>query len=151
MRLSTRRRRVSPAAESAARPAGVTALSVFFLFGSAVSFTSFVSLLFPGSLLEPMWRLNPRAHEAFNGRVGGVSDVYSLSLLRGGGCRAMARCPLGLQVVFTLLTVNLIGDLVNTLTGAEPRAIVGVPVVAALLLYLRSDRVRRFYGGRHEV
>lgn len=32
-----------------------------------MSFIAFVSLLFPGSLLEPMWRLNPRAREGFAG------------------------------------------------------------------------------------
>jgi len=44
--------------KSETRPLGITALSIFFLFGAAASFISSVSLLFPGSFLEQMWRLN---------------------------------------------------------------------------------------------
>jgi hypothetical protein len=47
-----------------------------------------------------------------------------------------------------LLTINLLGDLANVLTGTEPRAIVGVPIVITILLYLLSKRVRRFFGRR---
>lgn len=50
---------MSKESESETRPRGVTALSLFFFFGAAMSFIACVSLLFPGSLLEPMWRLNP--------------------------------------------------------------------------------------------
>src|SRR5205807_8440164 len=49
------------------RPIGITALSLFFLFGAGASFVSFISLLFPGSFLEPIWRLNPRARAGLGG------------------------------------------------------------------------------------
>ena len=48
------------------RPHGITALSVFFAAGCLIALTSAVSLLFPESFLEPMWRLNPRARTAFS-------------------------------------------------------------------------------------
>jgi hypothetical protein len=51
--------------QATSRPGGITALSIFFLFGVCASFISFLSLLWPGSLLEPVWQLNPRAHVAF--------------------------------------------------------------------------------------
>src|SRR5215212_1715819 len=54
---------------SKTRPVGITALSIFFLFGAVISFTVFVSLIFPESFLEPMWRINPRARAAF-ARIG---------------------------------------------------------------------------------
>lgn len=56
--------------EPGARPAGITALTIFFLFGAAASLISTVSLLFPDSFLEPVWRLNPRARAAFSGMGG---------------------------------------------------------------------------------
>jgi hypothetical protein len=37
------------------RPLGITALSIFFLIGSLISFIAGFSLLRPGSFLEPMW------------------------------------------------------------------------------------------------
>jgi hypothetical protein len=46
----------------ATRPLGITALSIFFAVSTAITFTAAISLLFPGSVLEPLWRLNPRGH-----------------------------------------------------------------------------------------
>ena len=39
----------------------------------------------------------------------------------------------------------LIGDLLNAAVGIEPRALVGVPIVALVLGYLFSRRVRGFF------
>ncbi len=50
--------------ESEIRPRGITGLSIFLLVGAILSFTSSISLLIPGSFLEPLWRLNPRAHDS---------------------------------------------------------------------------------------
>jgi hypothetical protein len=118
---------MSKAAESVTRPGGITALSAFFLFGACMSFITAASLSFPGSFLEPMWRLNPRAHEAFTG-MGALAVVLmcavsvacaaaSLGLWRG------ARW--GYRTAFILLAINLLGDIVNVLTGTEPRALAG--------------------------
>jgi uncharacterized membrane protein (DUF2068 family) len=108
---------------------------------------SLISLLSPGGPLEPMWRLNPRAHEAFS-RMG----AWALLLL-GSVCIACAASAYGfftgkrwgywLGVVG--LTVNLTGDLVNAALGIEPRAVFGVPVVAVILWYLSRRQVRAFF------
>jgi hypothetical protein len=44
------------------RPGGVTAMAIFFAVGATVSLVTIVALLSPGGVLEPIWRLNPRAH-----------------------------------------------------------------------------------------
>jgi hypothetical protein len=43
------------------RPGGVTALAIFFAVGATVSLVTIFALLLPGGVLEPIWRLNPRA------------------------------------------------------------------------------------------
>src|SRR5437016_6147884 len=73
-----------------ARPIGITALSLFFLFGAGASFVSFISLLFPGSFLDPVWRLNPRAHTGLGGM--GVWAV----ILMGAVCVGCALAAVGL-------------------------------------------------------
>jgi hypothetical protein len=139
---------MSRGTESETRPLGITALSIFFAFGAVVSFLSFVSLLFPGSFLEPMWRLNPRAHEALTGM-----GAWAVALM----CVVSAACASaavglwrgerwGYRLAFALLAVNLLGDVTNVLLGTEPRAVVGVPVVVAILVFLLSRRVRRFFN-----
>jgi hypothetical protein len=132
---------------SETRPTGITALSIFFLFGTAASFVSFVSLLFPGSFLEPLWRLNPRAREGF-----ASMGAWAIVLM----CAVSIACALaatglwrgarwGYWLAIALLTINLIGDIINVVTGTEPRAVVGVPIVIAILAFLTSKRVRGFF------
>ena len=51
----------------------------------------------------------------------------------------------GYRVAVALLGINLVADIVNVLLGVEPRAIVGVPIVIALLVFLASGRVRAYF------
>ena len=132
---------------SETRPVGITLLSIFFSFGTLISFTVFISLLFPGSFLEPMWRLNPRAHEAF-ASVGAWAVVLMFAV-----CVSCALAALGLwrgarwgyRLALALLVINMLGDIANVILGTEPGAIAGVPIVIAILTYLMSRRVRRFF------
>jgi hypothetical protein len=131
-----------------ARPHGVTALGAFFAFGALASGLSSVSLLTPGGPLEPMWRLNPRAHAGF------VSLHLWGPLLLSGLAFVCAATALGLicgkrwgyRLAIILLLINFIGDFANTTLGIERRAIFGLPVAALLLWYLFSRRVRGYFS-----
>jgi len=130
------------------RPAGVTALACLFGLGALVSGLSAISLLTPGGILEPMWRLNPRARESFS-RMGSWAP-----LLLGVVSLACVACAYGFfagrrwgyRLGLVGLFINLAGDVVNSVLGTEPRAVVGVPIVALILWYLFSRRVRDFFG-----
>ncbi len=130
-----------------ARPAGVTALSLFFCFGVAASFVAVVSLLFPGSFLEPMWRLKPRAREGF--AVMGPWAILLMCVVCAGCASAAAGLWRGARwgywLAVCLLVINLLGDVVNAAFGTEPGAILGVPVVLVILAYLTRGRARRFF------
>jgi len=138
---------------TADRPAGVTALACLFTVGALVSGLSSISLLTPGGALEPMWRLNPRARESFS-RMG----AWALLLL-GVVCLACVACAYGFftgkrwgyHLGLGGLLINLVGDVVNAALGIEPRALAGVPVVALILWYLASRRVRGFFGFSNET
>jgi hypothetical protein len=128
------------------RPHGVTLLSIFFLFGAVICLIASFSLAFSNSFLEPLWRLNPRGKEGL--AAIGRWAVLLLSTV-GISCAAAAvglwrGNRWGHRIGFALITINLVGNILNTLLGTEPRAIVGVPIAAAILLYLLSKRVRRF-------
>jgi hypothetical protein len=130
------------------RPRSVTALSVFFAFGAAVSCTTLLALLFPGGPLEPMWKLNPRAHESF-AAMGSWAFV-----LMGVVCIACASASIGMWrgtrwgyvLAVALLLTSLLGDLANALLGLEPRAWIGVPIAALMLVFLTRPRIRAFFG-----
>ena len=95
-----------------------------------------------------MWRLNPRAREAFS-QMG-----FWAPLLLGAVCLACAASAYGFftgkrwgyRLGFIGLVVNLTGDIVNTVLGTEPRAVIGVPIVALILWYLSSRKVRAFFS-----
>src|SRR5512146_940400 len=83
---------LSMLASKITRPPGITALSAFFAFGVLASGLSAVSLLTPGGLLEPMWQLNPRAHESFS-RMGAWATI-----LLGTVCLACVAAAYGFFV-----------------------------------------------------
>ena len=130
------------------RPGGVTALAIFFAVGATVCLVAIGAVLFPGGVLEPLWRLNPRAHTGF-----ATLGAWAPALLATIGlcCAAAARGlwsgrRWGRRLAMALIAVNLAGDSVNVVLGTEPRALVGIPIAALLLVYLATPRVRAFFA-----
>jgi hypothetical protein len=46
-----------------------------------------------------------------------------------------------------VLALSLVAAITNVITGAEPRAKAGIPIVAALLAFLTSKQVRSHFRG----
>ena len=113
-------------------PFGITALAVLFVFGTAASFIAAISLAFPGSFLEPIWQLNPHVRTGFD-RIGSWAILLMATV-----CIACMFAAVGLWrglswgywLAVGMLVLNAIGDLVNVITGTEPKAIVGVKIGA---------------------
>lgn len=129
------------------RPLGVTALSIFFFAATVITLLAAVSLLFPNGFLEPIWKLKPR------GRTGlGAIGIWAV-LLFSVVCVACAVAAVGLwrgarygyATAITVLTINSLGDLFNVISGTEPRAVVGIPIVIVILVYMLTEKVRRFF------
>ena len=126
------------------RPFGLIALVILFVIGTCASFISAVSLIFPGSFLEPIWSLNPNARAGFT-RIGSAAIWLMIAV-----CIACLFTAIGLWLgrrwgywlAVLMLVVNLCGDLVNVITGTEPRAIIGIPIVAVVLAFLLRKRTR---------
>lgn len=120
---------------------------MFFGAGAMISFISAASLLLPGSFLEPMWRLNPRAHQAF-GSIGSAAIVLlgCVSLACGAAASGLWYGRLwGYRLSLGLLAVNLLGDIYNTVSGTEPRAAIGIPIVILILLWIGTAKTRAFF------
>lgn len=131
----------------AARPVGIMALIIFFLAGTMISLLAGLSLVVPAAFFETMWRLNPRAHDSLT-RIDPWSFVlmFAVSISCASAAIGLWRgARWGHRVAVSLIAINLLADVANVLSGTELRAIVGVPVAAAILIYLMSARVRRFF------
>ena len=98
--------------------------------------------------MEPVWKLNPEAHEAFQS-LGRWSIL--LMLVVGTACASAAiglagRKRWGWQIAIGVLTVNLLGDTINALVRHDYRTLIGLPIGGALILYLTSKRIRDFFA-----
>ena len=101
-----------------------------------------VLLLFPGSVLDPVWRLNAHAHEVFIPM--GLWAVL-LMILVSCACAIAAiglwKCKRwGYVTALTILAVNLVGDSTNSFVGHDWRTLIGIPIGGAMTLYLVRRR-----------
>jgi hypothetical protein len=130
------------------RPYGITALSCFFLLGFLFSLIAAVSLVFEGSFLEGIWRLNPRAHERLiHFGLWASILLFVVAAFCAAAAFGLFRGKLwGHRIAVLLISINLFAGLANAVSGTEPRAIVGVPIAGAILIYLLSRRVRLYFA-----
>jgi len=124
------------------RSLGIVVLALFFLFGTIMSGLAAGMLLFPGSALQPLWRLNPRAREGF-----AAMGLWAV-LLMAAVCVACATAALGLQrcklwgywIAPAILSINLAGDVTNALVAHDWRTLIGLPIGGAMAVYLLTKR-----------
>lgn len=130
------------------RPLGVTLFSFFFVFGTLMASLAAVMLLFPGSFLEPLWRLNPRAQQGFAvlglWAVLGMVVVASACAMAALGLWHCARW--GYMTALSILSVNLLGDTMNFILGHDWHALIGLPIGGGMIVYLIKRRAI-FDGG----
>jgi len=95
-------------------------------------------LLFPGSPLDWLWRLNPDARVAFQ------SMGYWSLVLMGIVATACLFAAIGLWrakawgtwLALIILSINMLGDLTNVLVRHDYRGLIGVPVAGAMIFFL---------------
>lgn len=126
------------------RPAGITAISIFFAFGALMSGLAAVMLMLPGSILDALWRLNPEA------RLGLTALGAPAVLLMCVVCVACATASIGLWrcrrwglwAALALLALNLVGDALNAVVFHDWRTLIGLPIGGAMIGYLLAKRAR---------
>jgi hypothetical protein len=119
-------------------------LALFFAFGASMCTLTIALLLFPGTALDSLWRLNPDAHAAFQS-IGNWSTA--IMLVVGTACLFAAiglwrGAFWGARAAIIILVVNMIGDLSNALLNYDFRTLIGLPIAAAMIVYLaRSEKL----------
>lgn len=123
-------------------------LALFFAFGASMCALTVALLLFPGTTLDSLWGLNPEAHSAFQS-LGKVAVL--LMAIVGTGC-AFAAVGLwrgalwGMRTALVILAVNILGDLLNTFVRHDFRALIGLPIGGAMIVYLIRAMKHRQVG-----
>jgi hypothetical protein len=130
------------------RPAGITALVIFFIFGTTMAGLSCIALAVPGSFLEPMWRLNPSARDGLV-QLGAWAPILMAIVSAACGIAAIGLWrgrSWGWRMALTVLAVNFVGDAGNVAIRGDWRTIIGLPVGGAMIAYLLSRNARRWFG-----
>jgi uncharacterized BrkB/YihY/UPF0761 family membrane protein len=130
-----------------ARPAGFTAIGTFFYFGALMATYAAITLLFPGTMLDRGWALNPTAHVQLLslGRVMGVPFLVLAFALLFAAIGWFRRRRWGWNLGTAIIAVNMLGDLLNMFRGQPAKGAVGVAVAGLLLMYLLRRDVRQYF------
>jgi hypothetical protein len=123
---------------------GLIALTVFFGLGALFAGAASAALAFPGTALDSMWRLNLSAHTSLRS-MGQSAPLLMLAV--SGACALTSlglafRAGWGHRAALALLVINMIGDIANALARGDVRTLVGIPIAAALIVYLSTPTIR---------
>ena len=125
------------------RTLGTVLLVIFFAAGALICLVTMLTLTFPGSFLESIWRFKPEARVQFQEIGRGVSIV--LMAMVGVACGLSAiglarNAQWGRRLATAVLVVNLIGDSLNALLRNDPKTLIGLPIGGLMIWYLVSAR-----------
>ena len=103
-----------------------------------------ITLIFPGTVLDRAWRLNPVAYAQLAPLGAPVGIVFLLlaALLAVAATGWWRRRRWGWVLAVVIIATQLLGDFVNLLRGNVLRGAVGVAIASALLFYMVRPRVR---------
>lgn len=120
----------------------ITAISLFFVFGTLMSFLAALMLLFPGSVLDSLWSINHGAREGL-ARFGIYAVVLMATVSAGCGLAAWGlwHCQsFGYHAAIIILSINLTADCANAVLMHDWRTLIGLPIGSTMLWCLYKHR-----------
>ena len=129
------------------RPRGWLAIGIFLLWGAAMATLAGTTLIFPGTVLDRVWVVNPKGHAGLISLGRWVGFLFPVlgSLLAVAGIGWLKRRFWGWMLAVLLIGGNAFGDAIRMASGTWLEGAVGVLIAGALLLYIASFRVRNYF------
>jgi hypothetical protein len=126
------------------RVMGPKLLAAFFVFGACMSGLAALTLFWPGTWLDMIWKINPEGHVGM--LAAGPMAAAGMAILSV----VMSATAIGLfawrrwawWAAVAVLTVNALADLTTAILRHELRTLIGVPIVALILWWMTRSRVR---------
>ena len=118
--------------------AATVLLTAFFIFAACMSGTSAITLAWPGTALDVLWRVNPEGHAGLSS-AGSAAVVLMAAV--SAACAAAAfgvsrRTRWGYRTALAIFAINGVGDFSSAFVTGHYRAVVGLPIVLALVAWL---------------
>ena len=125
-------------------PLGFTAFGAFLCFATLMATLAAFLLLCPGTPLDRLWTLNPRAHRdlASLGPWISVAFLFLAALAAYTALLWFRRRRAAWRVAVVGMVVQCLGDAANLLTGDTFRGGFGLAIASLLLFFLLRPRVR---------
>jgi hypothetical protein len=106
------------------------------------------TLIWPGSALDRIWNLSPRAYEELApfGRVVGIPFLLLAATLAVASLGWFKRRRWGWRATVAIIATQVLGDLVNIYRGDLLRGGIGFLIAGALLFYLLQPQLRSAFA-----
>lgn len=128
-------------------PRGFTAVGVFLFFGSSMAALAAFTLLFSGTHIDRVWKLNPAAYSQLLSHphlFGSGFLLLSLALF-AAGYGWFRRYFWARKLAVVIISIQVLGNAVNCIRGDYGRGAMGLLIAGALLAYLLSSSVKRAF------
>ncbi len=145
------RRSQTVAGAAAQKPVrGLTAVGIFLFFGAAMASLAGITLVWPDTVLDKIWVLNPRGLQQLApfGKAVGIPFLMLSGILAAAGVGWFRRRLWGWRLSVAIIAIQVLGDLINCLRGDYLRGGVGVVIAGALLVYLLRPIIRGSFEGK---
>lgn len=129
-------------------PRGLSAMTAFLLFATAMATLAGTTLARPGTALDRIWALNPDAYSRLVplGRAVGAAFLLFAAVLLVAAIGWARRRFWGWILTVVIIATQLLGDAANLIRRDYLRGAVGVVIAGALLLWLCHARVRSAFS-----
>jgi len=124
-----------------------TAIGVFLFVGALMASYAATTLLWPGTPLDRLWELNPKAYRQLVPLAPMVGLLFLLlcACLVTAGLGWFRRRLWGWRLTVAIIAIQLLGDTFHCLQGDSLGGGVGVIIAGGLLLYLFRPAIRRIF------
>ena len=119
-------------------------IGVFLLFGCSMAVLAGTMLLWPHTVLDRLWSLNPAAHKAFapfGNSIGLLFYVLSIVLVTAAVGWSKQRIW-GWRLTVAIISTQVVGDFVNLIRGDFLRGSIGLLIAGSLLIFLLCSNIR---------